>query len=67
MIADVDIWRAANLLVKQHGFDAALVAAQRADDLLAQGDVEGERIWKKITQAINELQRTRPNADEQVN
>lgn len=67
MIADVDIWRAANLLVKQHGFDAPLVAAQRADDLLAQGDVEGERIWKKIVEAIRELQRTTPSDGERVN
>ena len=41
-IDDMDGWRAANLLVKQHGEDAALVAAQRADDLLAQGDIEGQ-------------------------
>ena len=33
----MDIWRAANLLVKQHGNDAAIVAAQRADELLAAG------------------------------
>jgi hypothetical protein len=35
MIADVDIWRAANLLVKRHGRDAAIVAAPRADECLA--------------------------------
>jgi len=28
MISDVDVWRAANLLIKQHSTDAALVAAQ---------------------------------------
>jgi hypothetical protein len=26
MIADIDIWRAANILVKRHGADAALMA-----------------------------------------
>jgi hypothetical protein len=41
---DIDIWRAANILIKSHGEDAALVAAQRADELLAEGDVEGERV-----------------------
>ena len=30
-VTDIDIWRAANLLVKRHGDDAAIVAAQRAD------------------------------------
>jgi len=35
MIADIDIWRAANILVKRHGADARIGAAQRADELLA--------------------------------
>lgn len=35
MIADIDIWRAAHLMVKRHGEDAAIEAAQRADELLA--------------------------------
>jgi hypothetical protein len=35
MIADIDIWRAANILVKRHGADARIAAAQRADELLA--------------------------------
>ncbi len=48
MIADVDIWRAASLLIKRHGDDAAVVAAQRADELLAAGDLEGGAVWKQI-------------------
>jgi hypothetical protein len=31
MVDDPDIWRAANLLVKRHGVDAVMAAAQRAD------------------------------------
>ena len=62
-----DIWRAANLLVKKHGFDAAVVAAQRADDLLASGDIVGEMIWKKVVEAIHELQRPEPKEDEHMN
>lgn len=56
--SDIDIWRSANLLIKQHGADAAIVAAQRADELLAAGDVEGQLVWKRIITAINDLQRT---------
>lgn len=41
MIADIDIWRAAALLVKQHGEDAMFLASQRADGMLAKGDVDG--------------------------
>lgn len=45
MTEEVDIWRAADLLVKRHGADAAMVAAQRADECIARGDVDGEMIW----------------------
>src|SRR5436309_3524822 len=31
IVVDIDIWRAANLLIKQHGENAEIVAAQRAD------------------------------------
>ncbi len=64
MKAKIDIWRAANVLVKQHGEDAAIIAAQRADALLAEGDVEGQRVFKEIVKAINELQSTEPTANE---
>jgi hypothetical protein len=67
MIADLDIWRAANLLVKRHGHDAALVAARRADELLAATDFEGCRIWNRILQAGAELSRTKPARGERVN
>lgn len=60
MTSDLDIWRAANILMKQHGPDAAIVAAQRADELLAAGDVEGQVVWKRIVRAINEWERTGP-------
>jgi hypothetical protein len=30
-IADIDIWRAAHMLMKRHGEDAAIAAAQRAN------------------------------------
>ena len=46
MIADLDIWRAADLLVKRHGADAAMAAAERADEMLAEGNLDGCAIWK---------------------
>ena len=33
-IAQVDVWRVADVLVKQYGEDAAIIVAQRADALL---------------------------------
>jgi hypothetical protein len=41
MIYDLDILRAANILIKRHGVDAAMLAAQRADELLEEGDTDG--------------------------
>ena len=56
MISDLDIWRAANLLIRQHGDDAELAAARRADLMLERGDLEGQTAWKQIGRAIVELQ-----------
>ncbi len=38
MLSDLDIYRAAHATVSRYGDDAALHAAQRADELLAAGD-----------------------------
>jgi hypothetical protein len=41
-VADLDIWRAAAILVKRHGADdAAIVAAQRGDEFRAKGGEVG--------------------------
>ncbi|WP_085123206.1 hypothetical protein [Tistlia consotensis] len=60
MTSDLDTYRAAWLLVRQHGDEAGLVAAQRADTLLAVGDLGGCRIWKRILAAVVELGRQEP-------
>jgi hypothetical protein len=67
LISDLDIWRAANILLKRRGEDAGAVAAQRADELLAAGDVEGQIVWKRIAAAVEELQRREPRDGERVN
>ena len=46
-------------MVKRHGDDAAIQAGMRADELLAEGDVDGAATWRAIIRAIEELQRTR--------
>jgi hypothetical protein len=67
MIDDLDILRAVNILTKRHGADAAIVAAQRADELLEAGDPDGCAIWKLILAAVAELTRTTPAKGERVN
>ncbi len=66
MLSDLEIWRAAQATIDQYGDEAALHAAQRADDLLAAGDMEGRAVWHRIERAIDELQRTAPGEDEGV-
>jgi triphosphoribosyl-dephospho-CoA synthetase len=67
MISDPDIWRAAQLIVKRHGAGAPIVAAQRADELFEEGDLDGAAIWKRILHAVQELQRVKPKVGERVN
>ncbi len=64
MLSDLEIWRAAQATIDQHGDGAGLHAAQRADELVAAGDMEGRAVWHRVERAIDELQRAVLNADE---
>ena len=55
MIPNLDIYRSADLLVKQHGEDAPIHAAMRADAMLETGNLEGYGVWKRILRAVKEL------------
>jgi hypothetical protein len=56
MVPDRDIWRAANLLIREHGADAEVIAAGRADEMLERGDHEGQLVWLRIRRAVAEMQ-----------
>ena len=66
MLPDLDIYRSANLLVKQHGDDAPIHAAMRADAMMEGGDLDGLATWKRIFKAIEELQGTGHKSGEAV-
>ena len=55
MISDLDIWRAANLIIRQHGGDAELEAAKRADLMLERGDRDGQLVWMRIRRVVAEI------------
>ncbi len=55
MITDIDIYRAADQFIKQHGEDAPLHAAMRAGKLMETGDMDGRAVWLRIVMAIEEL------------
>jgi hypothetical protein len=62
MIPDIDVWRCANELIKQYGDQADIEATTRADALLAEGDLEGRRVWLRMLKAIDGLQKVQPGA-----
>ncbi len=66
MISDLDLWRAAQIMVKRYGDGATTEAAMCADEFLDQGNLDGKRVWMRIMQAIEELQRERPGDEEAV-
>jgi len=59
-VDDLDIWRSAKALINNYGDDATIHAAMRADELLAQGDMDGTAIWCQIIEAKKELQNMEP-------
>ncbi len=52
---DLDTYRAANLLLQQYGDSADIHAAERADDLLKAGDMEGATAWVRMLTAIKTI------------
>ncbi len=64
MIEGIDLWRAANVMVKRYGNGATIEAAIRADEFLDQGNFDGKQVWVRIMQAIEALQRERPGDGE---
>ncbi len=59
-VDDLDIYRAAMLLVDKHGDEAHTVAKKRADVLKAAGDNDGYATFTRIIQGIRELGRVEP-------
>ena len=66
LLAALDIYRSANLLVKRHGEDVPIKGAMRADAMFEKGDLDGLAVWKRILRAVGELQGTEPKSGEAV-
>jgi len=61
LTSDIDIYRSAKLLIDRHGADAVIHAAMQADEMLEDGDLDGQAVWMRILTAIDELlSRERP-------
>jgi hypothetical protein len=55
VIPEIDIWRAANLMLKRYGDKALEESTTRADELAAAGDNNGAAVWRRITAAVGQL------------
>jgi hypothetical protein len=55
MTSELDIYRSAQAMIKQHSEDAPIHAAMRADELAEAGDMEGCVTWRRVVRAIKEL------------
>ncbi len=66
MTSDLDIYRSTQVLVKQHGQDAPIQAAMRADAMLERGDLDGFSVWKRIVKAVEDRQGVEPKSGEAV-
>ncbi len=60
MVDDIDIFRSAAVLIKEHGGDADVIAIKRAMKMLDSDDMDGYAVWKRIMDAIKDTQRETP-------
>ena len=61
VIPEIEIWRAANLIVTHYGEAAKLESAKRAEELAADGDLAGVAVWLRIIDVIGQLAITTPS------
>ena len=61
MIPEIDVWRSAQEMIRQYGEDAVHQADAHATALTEQGDSVGGAVWRRIREAIGQLQNDTPN------
>jgi hypothetical protein len=54
-VNEIDVWRAANQIIRQFPEDPVLEAAQRADQAYEAGDMFNFGLWTRITKAVGQL------------
>jgi len=63
LTSDLDKHQSARPLLERYGDAASFHAAQRVDEMMDQGDVEGAAAWRGILEAIRELGSVAPTSD----
>jgi hypothetical protein len=60
VIPEIDIWRAAQLMLKRYGDKALEESTARAEELAVAGDGNGAATWRRITNAVAQLANVTP-------
>jgi hypothetical protein len=60
LIPEIDIWRAALLIIKRHGGKALDESAARAEELALAADDAGAAGWRRIMDAVTQLANKTP-------
>lgn len=60
MTSDLDVFRTAHVLVREHGEAAATEAAMRADRMLERGDMQARGVRLRVVKAAEVLLRQTP-------
>jgi hypothetical protein len=64
---DLTIQRAANQLIQQYGERAIFEATERSNAAIRAGDAFNYELWQRVRGAVEEMQRTKPQAGEAIN
>jgi hypothetical protein len=56
VVPEIDIWRAAYLMLRWYGDTAEAESMRRAEELAADGDNVGVAVWRRIIRAIGQLE-----------
>lgn len=70
MTSEREIWKAALLLVKEHGIDAVTIATREAERLKHDLDSDSEltsQVWSWIAERTSDILRTKPRNGEYIN
>lgn len=54
-VSDMDIWRSANQLIKQHGEKAWIEAVLKYFEMKRAKDCRGTQVWRRIARAISDF------------
>jgi len=60
VIPEIDIWRAATLMLRRYGDKALEESRTRVEQLADDGDHDGADTWRRITTAVEQLASTTP-------